>query len=239
MELKKIPYYGKRLLIKMGFNFASLFKKTSYSQCGEDILIAKIFDELNITPTYLDIGAHHPYFLSNTALFYKNGCRGINVEPDPSLFSNFKKYRKGDINLNVGIGAEVGESDFYIMSNPVLNTFSKTEASKYEKENNFKIKSITKIKNLTIKDVIDKYANGVFPDLLTLDAEGLDEVILNSIDFNTTSPIVICVESISFSTKRKGKKNNELILFLESKGYLLYADTNINSILVKKSIWEQ
>lgn len=59
------------------------FKKISYSQCGEDLIVSFIFNRLGIlNPNYIDIGAHHPYKLSNTAFFYESGSRGINIEPD-------------------------------------------------------------------------------------------------------------------------------------------------------------
>lgn len=101
------------------------YEKKSFSQSGEDLIVKFIIDNLGINkPTYIDIGAHHPYFISNTALFYKNGCRGINIEPDPPLFKVFLKYRKEDVNLNIGISDCNSESDFYIISASTLNTFS-------------------------------------------------------------------------------------------------------------------
>jgi hypothetical protein len=51
---------------------STCFSKVSYSQSGEDLIVRVYFDILGITnPTYIDIGAHHPYFISNTALFYE------------------------------------------------------------------------------------------------------------------------------------------------------------------------
>ena len=56
-------------------------EKKSFSQCGEDLIVNYIFGLRGITkPTYLDIGANDPFYLNNTALFYINGCRGINIE---------------------------------------------------------------------------------------------------------------------------------------------------------------
>ena len=74
-------------------------------------------------------------------------------------------------------------------------------------------------------------------DLLFLDAEGVDELIIKSIDYENNFPIIICAETISYSKGNNGVKNKELITFLESKGYFMYADTYINSIFVKKDIW--
>ena len=215
------------------------FVKLSYSQSGEDVIIKNIFDVLDIShPSYIDIGAHHPLYMNNTAIFYKNGSRGINIEPDSYLFQRFPLERELDINLNIGISDISGEQDFYIINVPTLNTFSKETAEDYSNKGNYNIIDVKKIKTETIQNVIRKYNNGIFPQFLSIDAEGIDELILNSIDFNSQNiPIVICIETITFSETGNGIKNKQIIEFLESKNYLYYADTNINSIFVHKSYW--
>lgn len=216
------------------------FQKTSYSQCGEDLIVKFIFDNLNIkNPSYIDIGAHHPYYISNTALFYQTGSVGINIEPDPILFEAFEKNRKKDKNLNIGISDCEDVLDFYIISSPTLNTFSKEEAVNYEKEGSFKIQKTQKIKVNTLQNVLNEFSNGIFPQFLSVDAEGIDELIIKSIDFEKNFPIVICIETISFSTTGNGVKNTKLIDYIVSKGYLVYADTNINTIFVRKEIWQR
>jgi FkbM family methyltransferase len=237
MILKKIK---NKLRTKLLSSVDDKYRKISFSQCGEDLIVKFIFDCIGIhKPTYIDIGAHHPYYISNSALFYINGCRGINIEPDPTLFKEFLKYRKEDKNLNIGISDTNSELDFYIISSPTLNTFSEEEASKYAQEGNYTIKSIEKIQVKTLKNVLDDCSNGVFPQFLTIDAEGVDEIIIKAIDFKNNYPIVICIETISFSTSGNGIKNTKLIAYIESKGYLLYADTNINTIFVRKSFWQK
>ncbi|RKS45135.1 FkbM family methyltransferase [Gillisia mitskevichiae] len=214
------------------------YRKESFSQSGEDLIVKYIFDYIGIkSPSYIDIGAHHPFFISNTALFYNNGSRGINIEPDPNLFKEFLKYRKEDININIGIGKCKDFLDFYVISSSTLNTFSKEEAEKYSNEGNFAIKDIVKIEVNSLTNILRKYTNGIFPEFLSIDAEGVDEQIVKEIDFIKNFPIVICIETISFSTSGNGLKNDNLIQYIVSKGYLLYADTNINSIFVKNEYW--
>lgn len=211
--------------------------KKSYAQCGEDIIIKFIFDNvLKINkPTFIDIGANHPYLGSNSFLFYKNGSRGINVEPNIFLWKKLKKHRKKDINLNIGISNRVEELDFYRISPNGMSTFSKKEALRLQKEYGYKIEDINKIKVNTIQNIIIKYCNGVFPDLLSIDVEGLDEQVLKSIEFEKTAPTIIVTETIEFSMIYKEKlKRKEIISFLQSKGYIVYADTMINIIFVKK-----
>ena len=87
---------------------------TTYSQTGEDIIINFIFNARGISyPSYLDIGAFHPYELSNTYFFYKKGSKGINIEPNPNSIQLFEELRPFDINLNIGIGASNSVLKFY------------------------------------------------------------------------------------------------------------------------------
>ncbi len=92
------------------------------------LLILFLLPEGLPNPSYVDIGAYHPYKFNNTALFYNKGSRGINIEPDNTQFNFFLTHRKDDINLNFGIGSKEEEKDFYIFSNRTLSTFSKKEA---------------------------------------------------------------------------------------------------------------
>jgi len=221
-------------------NEGDLWFKKSYSQSGEDLIVKFIFDSLNIShPSYIDIGAHHPYYLSNTAIFYELGCRGMNIEADPNLFTSFQQHRMQDENLNIGISTKKGFADFYIISTPTLNTFSKLDAERYQEEGDYHITDIIKIPTDSINNIIDAYYGGVFPNFLNVDAEGIDELIIRSIDYDKSYPLVICVETLSFSSTGKGIKNTTVTDYLIQKGYMIYADTNINTILVKRKLWER
>ncbi|MDP9077348.1 MAG: FkbM family methyltransferase [Bacteroidota bacterium] len=216
------------------------YQKQSYSQSGEDLIIDFIFTQLGITkPSYLDIGAHHPFYLSNTALFYQKGGKGINVEPDPELFNRFPAYRKNDTNLNCGIGNEAAEMCLHVMNEPALNTFSGEEAERLVKEHHFKIvnKITTPIK--TVSSIVQQYNNGIYPDLLSVDVEGFDEAIIKSINFNQSPPTVICLETITYSDSGNGIKDDEIINYVKSQGYMVYADTNINTIFVLEEKWKR
>jgi FkbM family methyltransferase len=215
------------------------YKKISYAQSGEDIIIKYIFDALGVkNPSYIDIGAHHPFYLNNTFLFYINGSRGVNIEPDPTLFHTINIQRPNDVNLNIGISDKNEIADFYVMASKSLNTFSKVDAEKYELEGE-KIEEVKKLPIEKLEGVIQNYCGGKFPDFISIDVEGLDELIIKNIDYERNKPKVICIETISFSNTGMGIKNNQLINFIISKGYLLYADTNINSIFVLKDLWQR
>ncbi|HVU80081.1 MAG TPA: FkbM family methyltransferase [Candidatus Paceibacterota bacterium] len=233
-------YLTPKNYLRYGARVLGLDYRKSYAQNGEDILIDFIFRALKTQhPSYIDIGAHDPIHKSNTALFYRRGSRGINVEANPLLFKRFLRKRPGDINLNIGIAPQSGTLDFYVMNNPGLSTFSKEEAERLVREHGYAIASVYPVEVRTFRDVIDQYADGTCPDLLTIDTEGLDEEILRSIDFTAHRPKVICVETISFSRTRDGIKDEKLIGFLKEQGYTLIADTYINSLFVDARIWKE
>ncbi len=211
----------------------------SFSQCGEDLIVKNVFDAIGeITPTYIDIGAHHPYKHSNTALFSVLGSNGLNVEPDPDLYPAFLAERPADINVNAGIADNPGELEFFVMKNRTLNTFSREKANEYEKEHGVPIIEEKKIPVVSLKHLFEKYGAGKFWDFMSIDVEGYEMPILQSHDWNGPSPKIICCETISYSTTGKGLKDQAIIDFLCNKGYLLYADTHVNSIFVKREVWE-
>ena len=235
--LKKQIRKAKRKLSGMLSGNDAKYGKLSFSQGGEDLIINTVFTLRGIQkPTYIDIGANHPFRLSNTAIFYLRGARGINVEANPLLVELFKQERPEDTNLNVGIADQAGELDFYIMEDDTLSTFSREECEKMQASGQ-KLAGVRKVKLVTVADILEQHARGICPDLLTIDVEGLDAAILRSIDFSRYRPKVICVEAAEYSPIGAGERRSELIDFLVDKGYYEYANTNLNAIMVERSFW--
>lgn len=223
---KKI--YKKSILVRRVLKGRGQF---SYSQRGEDVIIKSFFDILNIKqPSYVDVGANDPYFFNNTQLFYDLGSRGINIEPNYEEYLKFEKKRKNDINLNIGIHDYYGEANYYLTENNALNTFSKTEAVKYEKEHNVRIKEVKKMKVETLNNIFEKYNNNKAPDILSVDVEGIDFEIISSINFMNFRPKIICVETLNLIGGNLWRSNTKIEDFLRHKQYNVFAFTGINTI---------
>jgi len=218
------------------FNIFDLYNKSSYSQCGEDIIIDYLINLYKIqNVTYLDIGANHPYQLNNTYLFYKKGCRGINVDANPSLISLFNFARKKDKNINLGVDKSESYLPFYIFKDHTLSTFSEQEAQSLIKAgNNIVLKKEVKVK--TLNQIVNEYAGGVFPSILSIDVEGLDEGIIKSTDFSKNKPAIICAETAEYSNTGCGKKMQGYIDYIKDMKYIHYADTNLNSIFFDEEL---
>lgn len=211
----------------------------SFSQCGEDLILQHLFMWLNIEPvSYLDIGAYHPTYLSNPYLFYQKGGRGLCVEPDPGLFSEFPKIRPRDTHLNCGVGIKSGEADFFIMSSSTLNTFSRVEAERYQSYGQQRIMKTLGIKLETVNEIIRQHFDKT-PNLISLDVEGLDYPILQNFDFRKYRPEAFCLETLSFTGDKSERKLTEIIELMHANGYQTYADTYINTIFVDAAAWNK
>ncbi len=233
---RRIPQNLRDYFKKSDYNFS---KRVSFSQTGEDMIVDFIFTARNIlTPSYIDIGAYHPYHYSNTAFFYNKKSKGINIEPNPDGFKKFEKVRPRDINLNMGIGSVESNINYFFMNAATMNTFDEEVAKELVEKHGFKLLETKDIPCTTLQNVLSKYTNNVFPDFLSLDVEGLDMEILNQIDYEHNYPKVICVETVEYTNDGTGGKNEQLIKFLESNGYFIFADTNINTIFVRNSFWQ-
>jgi len=212
----------------------------SYSQCGEDLIINFIFENyLKINkPSYLDIGAHNPTYLSNTYFFYQRGCHGVCIEPDPNLCDKIRNKRSRDTCLNVGVGfSSEANADFYVMTTKTLNTFSEEEAKRYQSYETQKIEKVLKIPLIPVNEIIRNNFKSC-PNLVSLDVEGLDLNILKSFDFTNYRPEIFCIETLTYVEDKSETKITEINDLLSSKDYMVYADTYINTIFVDKKAWD-
>jgi len=212
--------------------------RRSYAQSGEDLIVRFIFEALRLPkPTYLDLGAHHPRHMSNTYLFYQQGSCGVCVEPDPALYALLKRKRPHDVCLNVGVGTSgVEQADFYIMTSRSLNTFSRQDAERYQSYEGQQIERIIQVPLLPVNNLISRYCQPA-PQFISIDVEGLDLEIVKSLDFNRFRPLVLCVETLTYTEDRTERKRVEIADFVCGHGYFQYADTYINSIFVDQQAW--
>ncbi len=204
--------------------------RLSYSQDGEDILLASFYERNhNYKGFFVDVGAHHPYSISNTAYFYRIGWRGINIEPTPDLFKSFLKVRKRDINLNYGIGN--GETlTFYVFNKGNWNTFDSKMAKERDGLYNGELHLINtmEIKTHPLSDILDKYLPiNTKIDFLTIDVERLDYQVLLSNNWDKYIPefiLVECDESLNDLSK------DQIYQFLIQKDYRLVGRTKRTSV---------
>lgn len=220
-----------------------LFDKKTYSQAGEDAIIVYACAMLGIPFNqcrYLDLGANKPVEMSNTYFFYEQGARGVLLEANPLLIPELKKQRSEDIILNRAVSGTSGESVTFNILN--LDGLSKIGdvSDILERNSSAKLEQSIGIETISYNEIIRKYFHEQAPVILNLDIEGLEMQILESIDWERYRPLFIILEMIPYSQKLSaGIKDTELLEYLQSRNYIEYAFTGINSIFIDKLQYEK
>lgn len=236
---RRVPFRVRDALRPAWPESARPWLEGSFSQCGEDRLVAFLFGMIGIEqPTYLDLGAYHPWRFSNTALLYLSGCRGVNVEANPDALGAFFKDRPGDRNLNVGVGPEPGVLTFYRMSADTLNTFS-AEAAHAAVEQSGGRYTIIGTQPVEIQTVPQILGDRPTPDLVSLDVEGMDVEILQTLPTWPGRPAVVCVETATYSETGGSVKLTEPADLVSEFGYVQFADTWVNTIFVREDLYQR
>ena len=211
--------------------------RVCYSAYGEELL-AQAWFEFNgydlSKLTYLDIGAAHPFHLSNTYLFYRYGAKGVLVEPDPDQVTVLREKRPLDTIVSAGISFDTqkGHARLYQMNLPFFNTFSATQAAYvlesskgWSPEHQLALIKEVDVPMIPINEIIEEYMGGVAPDYLSIDVEGHDLDVLKSLDLERFKPKIICIEP-----------SNKTYIFDEiliPYGYSLMAKTPDNALYMR------
>lgn len=197
---------------------------------AEDILLIQLFRELGIVaPRYLEIGVCHPIVRNNTFLIHQLYCdkenyMGVLVEANPLCWDLIEEYRNQDILVKGGAARENNQLDFYAFPDYLgHSTFIKELAEKKSKRGFYYTTYNIPVYN--INQILKDYCDNEL-DLIAIDAEGLDEEIITSIDFDMNRISIILFES-SYT-------ESNLYSHLETAGYMLIARTYDNEIWVKK-----
>ena len=175
----------------------------SYSAHGEDLFVRGWLDEMGVERTsirYFDIGGNHPSVLSNTYLFYKMGGSGVVVEPTPREAAMLSSARPRDALVRAGIAFDERRTATLFQFEPsVYNTFDPVQA-----EENFKTildlgqqierREQISVPLVPVMELVDRHFATEPCHFLSIDVEGVDSMILRSVDWSIFRPWFICCE---------------------------------------------
>jgi FkbM family methyltransferase len=152
--------------------------------------------------TYIDVGANHPVENSVTFLFYERGWHGILIEPNPDFLPLYDKIRPRDVHLNLGIASEAGSMTFYKVTDPPggdgryaeggLSTFDPGVAKRWRRARLTVTESMVPV--TTLNAVLAERPLGEIT-ILSIDVEGFEKEVLESIDLRRHRPLVVVVEA--------------------------------------------
>ena len=207
--------------------YLSLLKHKSYSQYGEDLIIDSFFQ--HHVPikngNYLDIGCYHPVGISNTYVLHKKGWQGLVIDIDDYKLELFKRRRGKNVEvLKAAISSEDSSSKvpIYKFNQPFspYDTLSEDMAKTRSKAINIDY-TTEEVNQISINSLLNKKHF----DLINIDVEGLDELIVNSIDFKKYQPTMIVYESfdpLSISKTKELLNDNGYTLLFISGGSIGY-----------------
>lgn len=200
----------------------------------EDVLLISLIRQLNLeTVRYLEVGVCHPVMRNNTFMLFEQygntkGYKGVLVEANPTCWSLIEEYRKKDVLIRSGIVSTGGKENLKFFMFPHLlghSTFSEKLAEEVISEGYEHEELLVPVK--TLNRVIEENFEEA-PDILALDAEGLDYEILKSWDVEKY-PFKIIVSEIMEDAEA------DIENIMADQGYRIYARTLENIIWVNKA----
>ena len=199
-------------------------QKKSYAHTEEDLFILNEFQ--NQKGFYVDVGCHHPTRLNNCHLLYKKGWRGINIDISEFSIKLFNLVRTKDININRAVSLEQKKVKFYY--DKLISFY--ISLNKRKELDRFK-----EIMSDTLTNIIDqtKFKDRKI-DFLSIDTEGKDFEVLQSLNFERYDPKYICIEIYSDNDSTFDIKNNQIYNYLIEKNYTLLIAKRENYIFKKK-----
>jgi FkbM family methyltransferase len=188
--------------------------KSTYSQLGQDVEVLKFYNNKR-DGYFIEIGASDEIELSNTYLLETMyNWKGICVEPIPRRYNLLCKNRPNSICYDYAVYSESNKQVIFDIANTydLLSGISSHIDCHTHMVNKNKLE-IT-VTTITFNDLLEKSNAPSFIDYLSLDTEGSEFEILNSVDFQKYTFGLIDVEHNYIEPRRSNIR--ELLI---SNGY--------------------
>lgn len=208
--------------------------RSVYSQYGEDIFFRLLFHPRS-TGTYLDVGSHEPVHGSNTFNLYARGWRGITIDPNPAFAPAYRKYRPNGVHLVEGVAKEETKLIYHMFERSVFNTISAERAAEVvgfgEKPSGQVVVPCRPLSSI----VLELLPNTQI-DLLSVDCEGFDLEVLESLEIVSNRPTVVIVEDYEryFAYRDGSARPSAIHDFLSRHEYHSVAQLAFSAIYVAR-----
>ena len=186
--LQNNPLFRKLFLLRKLYLTKTTFKHHAFY--AEDVSIARLLPQ-DHAGFFVDVGCYHPVKYNNTYALYKRGWRGINIDIDQIKVDGFNWLRPKDTNITCAVSNTTGSITFYSKG---LYSLTSTLDPEFVGNKAGYIEQTVPCQRLT--DIIDQSQFKDTPiDLLSVDVEGHDLQVLQSLDFDRYDPALIAVET--------------------------------------------
>lgn len=208
-------------------DFAKIFATAAwlyprfYSQTGEDMILNQMLGKRK--GVYIDIGSGYPIWYSNTYFLYRRGWNGILVDPIRRNILFSKILRPRDKAVLGAISKNEGKGIFHEFENYAYSTLDSTVIES-RLAAGLKLRATYTVELILLESLVSQLPIDSLV-VLSIDTEGQELEILESIDFNLFTPAIILVEELvsPLVTSIIREKMTE-------KGYTLHAYTGFTSV---------
>src|SRR3546814_8148035 len=95
--------------------------RVCFGQNFEDVVLWRALEHVQ-AGRYLDIGAQHPVIDSVSQSFYREGWRGVHVEPTPQYAAALRKDRPDETVIEAAAGDQTGLITLFVFPDTGLST---------------------------------------------------------------------------------------------------------------------
>src|SRR3569833_2224223 len=124
---------------------------------------------------------------SNSYKLYLRGWSGLTIEPIPATEAEFRRMRRRDRHLVMGVSAAEEALTYYEFDAPKHNTFSKQAAEAYQAGSDI-LSGARDVACRPLLAILDELVPGREIDLLSVDCEGFGHPALVGLDFSRSRP---------------------------------------------------
>ena len=201
-------------------------KFDTFSQEGEDMVLRRLIKSTE-PGFYVDVGAHHPLRFSNTYYLYKQGWRGINIDPNPGTKELFDAFRPNDINLDEVISDVDGTTiQFDIYSEPAFNSAIGDRRQGLEQYFSHSVERVTSRLDTLLRTHLPADSS---VDVLSIDVEGLDLQVLMSNDWKAVRPQYVVTET---AIDLRDPNASDVVKYMKSVGYRLRSYLYLSALFI-------
>lgn len=223
--------------IASNFGFAIVSKNSNHLNINsKDFLLSNFYHTLksfHFDPKHIvDVGANHGTWTRETLKFFPDALYTL-VEPQHWLKSSLQDIldKNSKVTFHAfGAGEKSGSFKFTILDRDDSCSFKYTEEEAHEKG----LKQIS-LPVVTLNELVTNLDLPT-PDIIKIDAEGLDiEVLKGSSNFLGKTEIIMVEAGVV--NKLYDNSFFKIINFMDEKGYRLFEITDLNRPFEPKVLW--